>query len=92
MPPTSTDVDTVTLGEVNRNVSRLFDKVEELTKTVGDYPKWADIRRIEAAEAERHNTLAAEVNQLRNWQTWAIRCILGALIAGAITALFVFAP
>lgn len=92
MPPTNTDVDTVTLGEVNRNVSRLFDKVEELTKTVGDYPKWADIHRIEASEAERHDMLAKEVEALKNWQTWAIRCILGALIAGAITALFVFTP
>ena len=92
MPPNTVETEAVTLGEVNRNVSRLFDKVEELTKTVSDFPRWQDIRRIEAAEEQRHNTLAAEVESLRNWQTWAIRCILGALITGALAALFMLAP
>lgn len=84
MPPTSTEAD-VSLGEVNRNVNRLFDKVEELNKTVSDYPKWQDIRRIEDALAQR-------IDALEGWKTWTIRCILGALIVGAITALFLVKP
>lgn len=92
MPPTSTETEAVTLGEVNRNVSRLSEQMAELTKTVSDRPTWHDLRRMEEATADRHKTLADEVASLRNWQTWAIRAILGALIIGGVGLLFVVKP
>lgn len=52
MSPASTEVETVTLGEVNRNVTRLADQVEALSKAVADYPKWPDIKRIEQQQKE----------------------------------------
>lgn len=101
MSPANVEVETVTLGEVNRNVSRLADQMRELTAAVADYPKWPDIKRIEQQQnnertavvkvaEEQHAAMESRIQVLESWQTWAGRSILGALIAGAVALLFVF--
>lgn len=101
MSPASTEVETVTLGEVNRNVSRLADQMRELTNAVADYPKWPDIKRIEQQQndaraavvkvaEEQHAAMESRIEVLESWQAWAGRSILGALIGGAVALLFVF--
>ena len=42
-----------------------------------------------ATHAEQHAAMAAQIDSLNGWKTWAIRAIGGALIAGAIALLFV---
>lgn len=96
MPESNPEI--VTLGEVNRTVLRLFEKVEDMNKTISSYPRWQDLNRITEAIAERAaaqdraNAASAarnaeRIESLENWNKWAVRTILGALVAAAITAL-----
>lgn len=101
MSPANVEVETVTLGELNRNVNRLADQMTKLTEAVADYPKWPDIKRIEQQQkdalaavvkvaAEQHTAMESRIDVLESWQTWAGRSIIGALIVGAVGLLFVF--
>ena len=100
MSPASTEVETVTLGELNRNVNRLSDQMTKLTEAVSANPTWPDIKRIEQQQndarpavvkvaEEQHAAMESRIQVLESWQTWAGRSILGALIAGAVALLFV---
>lgn len=101
MSPASTEVETVTLGELNRTLNRVATTVDEMRKEVTEYPKWPDIKRIEQQQDaarnavvklanEQHKAMESRIEVLESWQTWAGRSILGALIAGAVALLYVF--
>lgn len=98
MPESSPEI--VTLGEVNRTVLRLFEKVEDMNKTISGYPRWQDLNRITEAIADRaaaqDRASAASsarnverIESLEHWNKWAVRTILGALVAAPLSALLV---
>lgn len=99
MPPT----EDVTLGELNRKLDSLTGSVQSLTDKLDNYPRWPDVQRIErqwqekldAAVAQRETVtggITQRIADLESWQTWAARIIIGLVIAGVITAFFVFKP
>lgn len=82
MSPANVEVETVTLGEVNRNVNRLADQVTLLSTAVADYPKWPDVKRVE-------DGLSRRIASLEAWVKWAGRSIIGAVIVSGVGALIV---
>lgn len=79
MPPDS-DLDTVTLGEVNRNVKAMATQVSALSTAIATYPRWPDITRIES-------NLAKRIESLESWRTWTNCTIIGALLVAGVGAL-----
>ncbi|MFF5793971.1 hypothetical protein ACFY5D_18155 [Paeniglutamicibacter sp. NPDC012692] len=83
MSPVSTEAETVTLGEVNRNLIKLTEQVTNLANAVAGRPEWADLKRIETALEKR-------IASLESWVKWAGRTIIGALIVAAVGLLLKF--
>lgn len=90
MQPASTEVETVTLGEVNRNLIKLTEQVTMLATAVAGRPEWADLKRIEQSNEKQLTPLDARVSSLESWVKWAGRTIIGALIGSAIALLLKF--
>ena len=101
--PAEVEADNVTLGEIGRNVAKLTSSMEKLSEKVEQYPKWADVQRIEAqlrgeltAAVEQRKTeyrnLAQDVAELAAWKTWALRTIMALVIAAVIGAILVVKP
>lgn len=88
MPPTDAPAD-VTTGEIGRRL----DKFEiAITATLSDIsgkldirPDWQDVRNIEKALNEK-------IKRLEDWQTWAGRLILGAVILAVLGVVLVARP
>lgn len=64
------DVTAWRLGKIESSLEAVLGKLD-------DRPDWKDVRNIEAALAER-------VKRLEDWQTWAARIILGAVLVAVV--------
>lgn len=85
-------IDEVTIGEVSRKLDRLAGDVKGIAETLGDRPTWRDVNRVEAGLKASIAELDKRVVKLEDWQTWAIRIILGTIITGIIAAIFIIKP
>lgn len=75
----------ITLGEVARKLDSLAGDVKDLAGKVDDRPSWRDIQRVE-------NGLMHRVKELEDWQKWAQRLAIGAIVSGIIAAYFIIKP
>lgn len=78
----------VTTGELGRNLAKFEKTVTEALGTIStkldERPNWTDVRAIETGLKER-------IAKLEDWQTWAMRIVLGAVLV-AVLAVVVAAP
>lgn len=84
------DTEPVTLGEVNRTVLRLVDKVETMSESMTGYPTWHDVNRMNEYIGERAKRQSGRIEALEGWNKWLVRAIGTAVIGAASTALLVF--
>ena len=81
-----TVLDQPSVGEIARRLDRMATRLEQL-------PDAADLQavanawlaQLQATDA-RVEELQRRVSHLEDWQTWALRIIVGALITAAIAA------
>jgi len=88
MPPAEAPAD-VTTGEIGRRLDKFETAV---TSTLADIsgkldvrPDWQDVRAIE-------KTLNEKIQRLEEWQVWAGRLILGAVILAVLGEVLVARP
>lgn len=84
------DTEAVTLGEVNRTMLRLVDKVEVMSENMTGYPTWHDVNRMNDYAAERVSRQGDRIDALEGWNKWLVRAFGTAFIGAVITALLVF--
>lgn len=85
----------VTLGEVARSLQELRQDVREIRGVVAerdDLHTVTESWKAALSAHERHAetriaTIESDVQELRAWQTWAGRLVLGAVVLAIITAL-----
>lgn len=65
----------VTLGEVNRKVDTVLSTIGDLSTSVGQLPTYRD-----------HSALETRVSKVEDWQTWALRLLVGGLVLAALGA------
>lgn len=75
------DQEAVTVGELGRNLARFEKTVTDSLGTIGtkldERPDWKDVRNIEGNLLER-------IKRLEDWQTWALRIVVGAVLVGIL--------
>lgn len=85
-PVVPVESEAVTTGELGRRLEKFETTITGTLGTVleklDNRPDWADVRRIESRLEER-------IKRLEDWQTWAARLILGAVILAVLGAVLV---
>lgn len=85
----------ITAGEVARGLELIRGDIKELAAEVRERPDWADVRRVEsglqlqiAHEAAKRTaaeaTATKAIEHLEDWNTWAVRIVLGAMGTGLV--------
>lgn len=93
MPPN----DEISTGEIGRNLALIRDDIKGLTAAVEQRPDWNDLKdfrmnleaRIEAERTIRElQRVVADkaIQALEEWNQWAVRIVIGAIITAAIAA------
>lgn len=71
----------VTVGELGRNLTKFEKAVTDALGTISgkldDRPDWSDVRGIESNLLDR-------IKRLEDWQTWAVRLIVSAVVLAAL--------
>jgi len=79
--PLVVESEAVTVGELGRNLAKFEKTVTDSLAVIGskldERPDWKDVRSIEAQLVER-------IKRLEEWQTWAVRLVVGAVILAVI--------
>lgn len=85
-PVVPVESEAVTTGELGRRLEKFESTMTGTLGTVLDKldnrPDWADVRRIEAGLSDR-------IKKLEDWQAWAGRLIIGAVILAVLGAVLV---
>lgn len=80
------ETEAVTTGELGRRLERFESTVtgtlSDISGKLDTRPDWADVRRIETGLSDR-------LKKLEDWQTWAGRLILGAVILAVLGAVLI---
>lgn len=70
--------DVVTLGELGRRIDGMGKSLDKLADAVHQMDK------KQSADFIRLGHLEARVASLEDWKTWAMRIVIGAVIAGVL--------
>jgi hypothetical protein len=90
-------MDDITLGEVHRSlelmrqdISGLRDSVVKRDDLTSAASAWTMLLQSHEQIAEqRHKELNNRITALESWQTWAMRIVLGAVMAGVLALVLV---
>lgn len=90
----------VTMGELARRMDIIHQDVRDLRAAVAEKDDlqhvttaWdAALKAHEAKSEIQHTVLENRVKALESWQTWAIRIVLGIVIAAVVGLVVVNAP
>jgi hypothetical protein len=87
-PPAPVESD-VSTGEIGRRLDRFEGAVTSALSDISGKldlrPDWADVRRIEKG-------LQEQISRLEDWQRWAGRIIIGAVILAVLGVVLVARP
>lgn len=90
----------VTNGELMRRLDEAYDRINSLSGKMDEVHVPRAVLDVKFAQLEerleaRHLTLKAELDDLRsalsimqNWQQWAVRLIVGAIVTILVTAIY----
>lgn len=85
-PIVPVESEAVTTGELGRRLekfeSTMTGTLDTVLQKLDNRPDWADVRRIETGLTDR-------LKKLEDWQTWAGRVILGAVILAVLGVVLV---
>lgn len=89
MPPVNPVDSDVSTGEIGRRLDRFESTVtgslSDIASKLDARPDWQDVRRIEKGLLDRIATL-------EDWQKWAVRLILAAVILAVLGVVLVARP
>ena len=81
MTPAPVAESDVSTGELGRRLDRfektVTDALGGISSKLDDRPDWVDVRKIEAG-------LKESIKRLEDWQAWAVRLVLGAVILAVL--------
>lgn len=88
MTPTAPESD-VSTGEIGRRLDRfektVTDTLSDISGKLDARPDWLDVRNIEKGLNEK-------IKRLEDWQTWAGRLVLGAVVLAVLGVVLVARP
>lgn len=89
MTPIIQEASDVTTGELGRRLERfeaaVTSSLSDISGKLDARPDWTDVRNIEKGLNEK-------IKRLEDWQTWAGRLVLGAVILAVLGVVLVARP